>query len=45
MLVALLSSVAQQYIMQKAENGKVRERLGARRRRAAPLGHLNWANR
>ena len=31
-LVALLSSVAQQYIRQKAEGGKVRERLGARRR-------------
>ena len=32
-LVALLSSVAQQYIAQKAEGGKVRERLSARRRR------------
>ena len=31
-LVALLSSVAQ-HIRQKAESGKVRERLGARRRR------------
>jgi voltage-gated potassium channel len=34
-LVALLSSVAQQYISQKAESGKVRERLGARRRRTS----------
>ncbi len=31
-LVALLSSVAQQYITQKAEMGKLRERLGSRRR-------------
>jgi len=31
-LVALLSSVAQQYIRQKTESGKVRERLSARRR-------------
>jgi voltage-gated potassium channel Kch len=30
-LVALLSSVAQAYIQQKAEVGKVRERLGSRR--------------
>ena len=32
-LVALLSSVAQKYLEQKAEVGKVRERLGSRRRR------------
>ena len=31
-LVALLSSVAQAYLRQKAEVGKVRERLGSRRR-------------
>jgi hypothetical protein len=31
-LVALLSSVAQQYLKQKAEMGKLRERLGSRRR-------------
>jgi voltage-gated potassium channel len=30
-LVALLSSIAQQYIRQKAAGGRVRERLGARR--------------
>ena len=35
-LVALLSSVAQQYISQKAETGKVRERLAARRHRSRP---------
>ena len=35
-LVALLSSVAQQFIRQKAEGGKVRERLDARRRRSQP---------
>ncbi len=32
-LVALLSSVAQQYIKQKGEHGHVRERLSARRQR------------
>ena len=32
-LVALLSSVAQQYLRQKAEGGGVRERLSARRHR------------
>jgi voltage-gated potassium channel len=32
-LVALLASVAQQYISQKAEGGRPRERLRARRRR------------
>jgi voltage-gated potassium channel len=32
-LVALLSSVAQAYLKQKAEVGKVRERLGSRRRK------------
>jgi voltage-gated potassium channel len=31
-LVALLSSVAQQYLKQKAEVGKIRDRLGSRRR-------------
>ena len=35
-LVALLTSVAQQYLMQKAEGGRARERLQARRRRNAP---------
>ena len=35
-LVALLSSVAQQYLKQKAEVGKVRERLGSRRRGRFP---------
>jgi voltage-gated potassium channel len=32
-LVALLTSVAQQYIAQKAESGSARERLSARRQR------------
>ena len=36
-LVALLSSIAQQYIRQKGERGRVRERLSARRHR----GHAN----
>ena len=36
-LVALLTSVAQQYLRQKAEGGRARERLSARRsRRSAP---------
>jgi voltage-gated potassium channel len=35
-LVALLTSVAQQYLTQKAEGGRARERLQARRRRNAP---------
>ena len=35
-LVALLSSVAQQYLRQRAEVGKVRERLGSRRRGRSP---------
>jgi voltage-gated potassium channel Kch len=35
-LVALLSSVAQAYITQKAEVGKVRERLASRRRGGSP---------
>ena len=35
-LVALLSSVAPQYIRQKAEGGGVRERLSARRRGGRP---------
>jgi len=35
-LVALLTSVAQQYLSQKAESGGVRERLSARRRRGRP---------
>ena len=35
-LVALLTSVAEKYIEQKAERGGRRARLGARRRRAAP---------
>ncbi len=35
-LVALLSSVAQQYLQQKAEVGKVRERLGSRRSGRSP---------
>ena len=37
-LVALLTSVAQQYIRQKAESGPARERLSARRRRHSPAG-------
>jgi voltage-gated potassium channel len=35
-LVALLTSVAQQYLSQKADSGGVRERLSARRRRGRP---------
>jgi voltage-gated potassium channel len=35
-LVALLTSVAEKYIEQKAERGGARARLGARRRRDAP---------
>ena len=35
-LVALLTSVAEQYIRQKAEGGGVRERLSARRRGGRP---------
>jgi voltage-gated potassium channel len=35
-LVALLSSVAQQYLSQKAEGGSARERLRNRRRRDRP---------
>ena len=35
-LVALLTSVAQQYLSQKAERGGVRERLSARRQRGRP---------
>ena len=35
-LVALLTSVAQQYIRQKAESGSARERLSARRSRRSP---------
>jgi voltage-gated potassium channel len=35
-LVALLTSVAQQYIKQKAEVGRTRARLQGRRRRGAP---------
>ncbi len=35
-LVALLTSVAEKYIEQKAERGGARPRLGARRRRDAP---------
>ena len=35
-LVALLASVAEQYISQKAEGGRPRERLRARRRRDRP---------
>ena len=34
--VALLASVAEQYITQKAEGGRVRERLSAHRRRGPP---------
>ena len=37
-LVALLSSVAQNFLEQKAEVGKVRERLGARRARRSSQG-------
>jgi voltage-gated potassium channel len=35
-LVALLASVAEHYVMQKAEGGGVRERLSARRARDRP---------
>ena len=35
-LVALLTSVAQQYLRQKAEPGRVRARVSARRGRGAP---------
>jgi voltage-gated potassium channel len=35
-LVALLSSLAQQYIRQKSEGGKTRDRLSAMRRRNRP---------
>ena len=35
-LVALLTSVAQQYLMQKAEPGRVRARVSARRGHGAP---------